>query len=1267
MKTQILLLLLFAEVIVGQFGAGGSIYLPGNALGSSFAYSYPWTGIAEARSDKYTIEFWAWFERSQADYQGCVLSVAVEGDDNLFIFGRASLLNWHTEEFILYEGVDEFNKERRWIHYAAVADFTIPEPKVNIYVNGKYQGTPPTTEFSKTMSRYVPWSMVLGGDQDAFLSGFVPPQMSPGMNDNLRIWNKALTVDEIKYHMSHAVTGREADLLSAWNFDEGTGYSSRELVTGRPSWAFYFGSVTVDPKLMMAYDHESFKGELKTIWGYSGARCRGIGLTIHVAPNVKTLIDIRDLTDTGGYIITSLSAGELFVEGTNTLVVVGQTVTTNVIYVGPVWMSATVGARQTMTFRVGVEVQTITLKYSPPLVPRDLIVVIPEDSKVIDGDVVLEEQYDNPDAVETVIVITRLPSRGKLYYQQSNTKSAWLFPDVVAGEITEPYSFVVTADGAGGWTSLLFEPLPNEYSIRYTDFDYAVVDKARFNDMDAIKQLPQATVYIQVPASNDLPELEDGKVNFTTTQDTEVLLNYKVLDFDGDDPIIELMSTPKHGDLWLTDKVGNKIRKLTKTAAGVDELEQHATTLLNYSTQYIGPDNKWAATQALGPPMKDKRFGDSGLAWAPFEASNCVDKGNGDLFWTEFIHVKWDVPIYIKHIYTFENVGVGSVVGLRTKDNTTNTWKRLYAGDHTVPVIPDEYLIQKPPGMCSTWYFADELIVELDACNTPGWNEIDAFLIVGSIDPNTGYIPPNSSVVYVPENGFTGVDTFEFKLTDCPGNRFRRTESYFTHIDVTAAAAENTATLEGKEGASNRIAFKGTGPWQVTSAPKFGKLVSGGKTLSKYSIITFPEATYRADEALCTNLQTQYMDSFAIVSGSTMNQAMSYNVRGCKLKKKFPFWIFGIIGVVIVIAGLVGFWFSTKQRRKMAALYNNNKIAEECAEAIAWMRLEEVSYLSALQNPNKIQKAFLKIIKTLEEYRNYMPSSLLVDSSEEEKSGDSDGIGTKESSSAGKSEKSKTNNSMLSSVNNKGRLAHLQVGQLRNKAVSIVTINLSGFRKLDEQILISTHTEYLNHTLTTVKRFKGIPESFTGDRICISWNAVMNCSIHRQNALKAAVHLVDNKNLVIQAGCSSSECRVGNMGVIGMKKFAIIGDCISESFALMRLNKMFDTSILADGKFRVEEGNFHMNIVTRILFENTSVKPTLIYEIVSCKEDLGGEWMYNLAASRDLVLECVDSLIAQNPVSAADLKIPKISDFIVQALIRDANFVDEKSKLLKLF
>eukprot|EP00668_Euglena_longa_P028616 GGOE01035901.1.p1 GENE.GGOE01035901.1~~GGOE01035901.1.p1 ORF type:complete len:1183 (-),score=452.26 GGOE01035901.1:856-4380(-) len=100
------------------------------------------------------------------------------------------------------------------------------------------------------------------------------------------------------------------------------------------------------------------------------------------------------------------------------------------------------------------------------------------------------------------------------------------------------------------------------------------------------------------------------------------------------------------------------------------------------------------------------------------------------------------------------------------------------------------------------------------------------------------------------------------------------------------------------------------------------------------------------------------------------------------------FIIVGAAGGVLVLLGTVGgwwYWRSTEEMRAMRKQFSNDNVAQECAAAIARFDLEAVAWLSSVENLNKIQSSFLKIIHLLTEVKPFIPDQLLTSLTEQDK------------------------------------------------------------------------------------------------------------------------------------------------------------------------------------------------------------------------------------------------------------------------------------------
>ena len=115
--------------------------------------------------------------------------------------------------------------------------------------------------------------------------------------------------------------------------------------------------------------------------------------------------------------------------------------------------------------------------------------------------------------------------------------------------------------------------------------------------------------------------------------------------------------------------------------------------------------------------------------------------------------------------------------------------------------------------MCGTPFKTDQLYIEMDTCNVPGWNEIDAALVIGTHDLNTGIVLETQTITYVPEAGYTGPDEFSFYITDCLGNRFRKSNLF--DVEITVEERKPFQTIKAGEG--SRYVFNGIPHSEISS------------------------------------------------------------------------------------------------------------------------------------------------------------------------------------------------------------------------------------------------------------------------------------------------------------------------------------------------------------------------------------------------------------------------------------------------------------------
>ncbi len=103
----------------------------------------------------------------------------------------------------------------QWTHLAITWDQSIST--ISIYINGVLDIQQVHTHFTGSFMGNSSFRRGIGGYPDG------PVQNFEGSIDELRVWNRIRTVEEINGSMSCELQGNEADLLAYYNFNQGSG------------------------------------------------------------------------------------------------------------------------------------------------------------------------------------------------------------------------------------------------------------------------------------------------------------------------------------------------------------------------------------------------------------------------------------------------------------------------------------------------------------------------------------------------------------------------------------------------------------------------------------------------------------------------------------------------------------------------------------------------------------------------------------------------------------------------------------------------------------------------------------------------------------------------------------------------------------------------------------------------------------------------------------------------------------------------------------
>lgn len=162
--------------------------------------------------DNVTIEAWV-KSMSVGNGNRYIISNVESSGYGIFLDGKSA--KWGGVAYIggSYRNVysDEIVKENTWYHIAMTYDGSI----LKLYINGEMQSNP--VQISGTI-KYSSYNMMIGANNGASVVEYFD-----GVIDEVRIWNKALTQEEINLYKDRVLKGDESGLVGYWRFEEGSG------------------------------------------------------------------------------------------------------------------------------------------------------------------------------------------------------------------------------------------------------------------------------------------------------------------------------------------------------------------------------------------------------------------------------------------------------------------------------------------------------------------------------------------------------------------------------------------------------------------------------------------------------------------------------------------------------------------------------------------------------------------------------------------------------------------------------------------------------------------------------------------------------------------------------------------------------------------------------------------------------------------------------------------------------------------------------------
>jgi len=192
-------------------------------------------------------------------------------------------------------------------------------------------------------------------------------------------------------------------------------------------------------------------------------------------------------------------------------------------------------------------------------------------------------------------------------------------------------------------------------------------------------------------------------------------------------------------------------------------------------------------------------------------------------------------------------------------------------------------------------------------------------------------------------------------------------------------------------------------------------------------------------------------------------------------------------------------------------------------------------------------------------------------------------------------------------------LAKLGPGKYRN--VAIMTCNMRRtmeFMEEDHESAIDGHRRYLTSVLAAAKDWKGIADTFCGDRVALHFNASVTVATYRKNACNCALALTGDIQSQREAAAfgssvgvevhptvsiTSGRALVGDQGVPEMRRYQVMGPVVMHGLLLCAAARHYNEVIMADAGIKTDcEMHFVFRCRARIKYlkTNTELNATVL-------------------------------------------------------------------------
>eukprot|EP01061_Rhynchopus_euleeides_P007568 TRINITY_DN1661_c0_g2_i1.p1 TRINITY_DN1661_c0_g2~~TRINITY_DN1661_c0_g2_i1.p1 ORF type:complete len:788 (+),score=164.69 TRINITY_DN1661_c0_g2_i1:77-2365(+) len=279
------------------------------------------------------------------------------------------------------------------------------------------------------------------------------------------------------------------------------------------------------------------------------------------------------------------------------------------------------------------------------------------------------------------------------------------------------------------------------------------------------------------------------------------------------------------------------------------------------------------------------------------------------------------------------------------------------------------------------------------------------------------------------------------------------------------------------------------------------------------------------------------------------------------------------------------------------------------------------SKLLTLKEVSRLIRGMQTTVGRLEEFRAYMPASVLLGAEESSDTLSECASQTSENSALTQSQAS------YGSDDAGRKMLKLHVAS-RNVGLLVVNV-VDWWGKASRSDLLSQYGAMASAILQCCVTAGGVLDSFSGDRFFVGWNCAKGCADYSAATATTALQVSEvlkASGHVASCGVTTGAAKVGNMGTASVRRFSVMSPLVPWVMQLEFYNKIRGLTCTTDGRTVSRLGIGFVYCVTDALVCH---KRQGIFTVVDLRERVAmdeDEWMYQVDSAATAGTEAVNTL-----------------------------------------